>query len=40
MHFHGQLENVIQTLALSLRLGRIVTPDIAVIIVSGSEHSN
>ena len=28
MHFHSQLEDVVQTLTLSLRLGRIITPDV------------
>jgi hypothetical protein len=36
VHFHGQLEDVIQTLALGLGLGRVVTPDVAIIIVSGT----
>lgn len=28
MHFHSQLEDVIQTLTLSLRLGSVITPDV------------
>lgn len=28
MHFHSQLEDVIQTLTLSLSLGSVITPDV------------
>lgn len=30
MHLNGQLEQVIQTLTLGLRLGNIVTPNVAI----------
>jgi hypothetical protein len=30
VHFHSKLEQVVQTFTLSLGLGNIVTPDIAV----------
>lgn len=34
MHLDGELEQIVQTLALGLRLGNIVSPDIAMITVS------
>jgi hypothetical protein len=35
VHLDSQLEQIVQTLALGLRLGNVVAPDIAMITVSG-----
>ena len=39
VHLDGQLEQIVQTLALSLCLGNIVAPDIAMRTVSGFNSS-
>lgn len=39
VHLDGELEQIIQTLALGLRLGNVVAPDIAMKIVSGFNSS-